>query len=108
MQPKSFLKGHGFARIFLQNAINLGLRTIVCATIEAKEGDEMEIVGEAIINKSLAKEFPILPLPKSRQAIIAAAAGLISYTRTRLVEKSPAAAETGAQRSLVNLTTQTA
>jgi 3-isopropylmalate/(R)-2-methylmalate dehydratase small subunit len=41
-QAVSTLKGYdlyivakGFARIFLQNSINLGLRTVVCPTIEA-------------------------------------------------------------------------
>ncbi len=92
-QAASCLKGHelviiakGFARIFLQNAINLGLRVIVCPEIDAEEGDEIEIEGEEIINRAKDKKFKIIPLPKSRQAIIDAG-GLIPYTKKRLLEK---------------------
>ena len=94
-QAASCLKGHGliivaksFARIFLQNAINLGLRTVVCPEIDAKEGHELEITDGAVVNKTLTKEFPTIPLPSSRQAIIDAG-GLIAYTRRRLVESAP-------------------
>ena len=90
-QAASTLKGYelaiiapGFARIFLQNAINLGLRTIVCPTIEADPGDELEIGETEIVNRTTRKSFPTEALPKSRQAIIDAG-GLISYTRTRLI-----------------------
>lgn len=92
-QAASCLKGHelviiakGFARIFLQNAINLGLRVIVCPEIEADEGDEIEIKEEEVINKTKGKSFKIIPLPKSRQAIIDAG-GLIPYTKKRLLER---------------------
>jgi 3-isopropylmalate/(R)-2-methylmalate dehydratase small subunit len=93
-QAVSTLKGHeliivapGFARIFLQNGINLGLRTIVCPTIEASEGDDLEFGETEIINKTTGKKFPIEPLPKARQAIIDAG-GLIAYTRKLLLVKS--------------------
>lgn len=92
-QAASALKGHelivvakGFARIFLQNAINLGLLTVLCPGIEASEGDELEITADHIINKSTSRTFPVSPLPKARQAIIDAG-GLIPYTRIRLLEK---------------------
>lgn len=91
-QAASCLKGHNliiiaksFSRIFLQNAINLGLRTIICPDIEAEEGDELEIIENEIINKNTQKRFSILPLPKDRQAIIDAG-GLIPYTRKKLLE----------------------
>lgn len=91
-QAASCLKGHelviiakGFARIFLQNAINLGLKVVVCPEIEADEGDEIEIKGEELINKTKGRSFKIIPLPKSRQAIIDAG-GLIPYTKKRLLE----------------------
>ncbi len=52
-QAVSCIKGHelfivarDFARIFLQNGINLGLRMIVCPGIEAAEGDELEITAD--------------------------------------------------------------
>ncbi len=93
-QAVSCLKGHeltivakSFARIFLQNSINLGLRTIVCPDLEAREGDELELTTEEIENRSSGKRFAIVALPRSRQAIIDAG-GLIPYTRTRLLEFS--------------------
>jgi 3-isopropylmalate/(R)-2-methylmalate dehydratase small subunit len=91
-QAVSSLKGHelvivarGFARIFLQNSINLGLRTVVCPTVEAIEGDELEVTGAEVRNHTSGQCFPVMPLPKSRQAIIDAG-GLVAYTRKRLLE----------------------
>jgi 3-isopropylmalate/(R)-2-methylmalate dehydratase small subunit len=93
-QAVSTLKGYdltivapGFARIFLQNGINLGLRIVVCPTIEASEGDDLEFTGPEIINKTSGKTFAVEPLPKARQSIIDAG-GLIAYTRKRLLAKS--------------------
>ena len=92
-QAASTLKGHeltivarGFARIFLQNSANLGLRTIICPDIEAKEGDDLQITATHVVNKTSGKQFGIVPLPKARQDIIDAG-GLIAYTRKRLMEK---------------------
>jgi 3-isopropylmalate/(R)-2-methylmalate dehydratase small subunit len=92
-QAASTLKGHeltivakGFARIFLQNSANLGLRTIICPDIDAKEGDELEFTMTHVVNKTNGKQFAIVPLPKARQDIIDAG-GLIAYTRKRLMEK---------------------
>jgi len=73
-----------FARIFLQNSINLGLRTVICPEIEAEEGDELEVTADKVINKTSGKSFDIVPLPKARQAIIDAG-GLIPYTRQRVL-----------------------
>ena len=96
-QAVSTLKGYdliivapGFARIFLQNGINLGLRIVVCPTIVASEGDNLEFTEGEIVNKTTGKRFAIEPLPKARQAIIDAG-GLIAYTRKRLVAKSASA-----------------
>ncbi len=90
-QAASTLKGHdltvvakGFARIFLQNSINLGLRTVICPTIEAAAGDDLEITADAVRNVTSGKDFPSVPLPAARQAIIDAG-GLIAYTRKRLL-----------------------
>ena len=92
-QAASCIKGHGliviakdFARIFLQNSINLGLNTVVCPGIEASEGDEIEIEGSKVINRTTGKQFDTVPLPKARQAIIDAG-GLIPYTRKKLIEE---------------------
>jgi len=94
-QAASTLKGHeltivakGFARIFLQNSCNLGLRTIICPDIEASEGDELEIGPEAVVNKTTGRTFRVEPLPRARQAIIDAG-GLIAYTRKRVLESAP-------------------
>lgn len=91
-QAASCLKGSNlvvvarhFGRIFIQNAINLGLGTIICPDIQAEEGDELEIGGDKVINKTSGKSYAILPLPKSRQAIIDAG-GLIPYTRERVLK----------------------
>ena len=90
-QAASTLKGHGlvviargFARIFLQNSINLGLRTVICPAIEAEVGDEIDLTPTHVRNVTRGTEFPIVPLPAARQAIIDAG-GLIAYTRARLV-----------------------
>ena len=75
-----------FARIFLQNSVNLGLKTVVCPSIEAAEEDELEIHPDKVVNHTKGKSFSVEPLPKARQAIIDAG-GLIAYTRRRLLEK---------------------
>jgi len=92
-QAASTIKGHelvivakGFARIFLQNSANLGVRTIICPTIEAKDGDELEIASDQVLNQTSGKTFPVVPLPKARQAIVDAG-GLIAYARKKLLEK---------------------
>jgi 3-isopropylmalate/(R)-2-methylmalate dehydratase small subunit len=92
-QAASALKGHeliviagGFGRIFLQNAVNLGLRTLVCPSLEAKEGDELEITSDRVFNKTTNKSFALQPLPAAKRAIIEAG-GLIPYTRQRLLKK---------------------
>lgn len=91
-QAASTLKGHeliiiaqGFSRIFIQNAINLGLRTIICPKMEGELGDEIEIKDTELTNMRTGKTYPIIPLPKARQAIVDAG-GLIEYTR-RLVKQ---------------------
>ncbi len=93
-QAASCLKGpdlvvvaRGFARIFLQNSINLGLRTVISPEIEASEGDEIEIGATSVTNKTTGKTFPIVPLPKARQSIVDAG-GLIPYTRKLLLERA--------------------
>lgn len=92
-QAASTLNGWGliviaknFARIFLQNSINLGLRTVICNDIEANEGDEIELTETEVINKTTGKNFKIEALPKARQSIIDAG-GLVAYTRKKLLEK---------------------
>jgi 3-isopropylmalate/(R)-2-methylmalate dehydratase small subunit len=92
-QAVSTLKGHeltivanDFARIFLQNSINLGLRVICAPGIEASPGDEMTFTHTHVTNDTTGKRCAILPLPEARQAIIEAG-GLIAYTRQRLMDR---------------------
>ena len=91
-QACSCLKGYeltvvarGFARIFLQNSINLGLHLVTAPDFEASEGDELEITADEVVDKTTGKTFAVVPLPKARQAIIDAG-GLIAYTRQRVTE----------------------
>lgn len=91
-QAVSTLKGHelviiarNFARIFLQNSVNLGLKTIVCPDIDADFGDEIEVTADKVINKTKGKEFATIPHAPARQQIIDAG-GLIAFTRKRLIE----------------------
>lgn len=93
-QAVSTLRGYdlvivarAFARIFLQNSINLGLRTVVCPTIEAAEFDELEVFPDRVVNRTTGKSYPVDPLPAARQAIVDAG-GLIPYTRKRLLEQA--------------------
>ena len=92
-QAVSTLKGHNltivaknFARIFVQNSVNLGLNTVTCPDLEAKVGDELEVTDTKVINKTTGKEFDVIPHPPARQAIIDAG-GLIAYTRKLLLAK---------------------
>ncbi len=94
-QAASCIRGHelvviakSIARIFMQNAINLGLNLIICPTIEASEGDEIEVSGGKVVNKTTGKTFATEPLPPARQAIIDAG-GLIPYTRKKVLEQPP-------------------
>jgi 3-isopropylmalate/(R)-2-methylmalate dehydratase small subunit len=92
-QAASTLKGYeliviarSFARIFQQNAINLGLRTITCPDVEANLGDEIGFESDRVINLSQEKTFPIVPLSRARKLIVEAG-GLIPYVRSRLMER---------------------
>jgi 3-isopropylmalate/(R)-2-methylmalate dehydratase small subunit len=89
-QAASALKGcglviiaRGFARIFLQNAVNLGLKILVCPALEANEGDALKVAGDQVFNIATNKSYALQPLPAARRAIIDAG-GLIPYTRSRL------------------------
>jgi 3-isopropylmalate dehydratase small subunit len=93
-QAVSCLKGHeltivarSFARIFLQNAINLGLNVVTCPTLVAAKGDDLEVTNTEVFNRTSDQRYPVIPLPKSRQEIIAAG-GLIAFTRHRLIATS--------------------
>ena len=93
-QAVSTLAGHalvivaeGFARIFMQNAINLGLRVVAAPGVRAEEGQELEIGEDAVTNKTTGERYPVLQLPPARRAIMESG-GLIAYTRARLLERT--------------------
>jgi len=92
-QAASCLKGYdlvivanNYARIFLQNALNVGLRLVICPGLEAAEGDDLEVEAERVLNKTSGKSFAIEPLPPARQAILDAG-GLVPYVRKKLLEE---------------------
>ena len=89
-QACSTLKGYeltvvarSISRIFLQNSINLGLTVVLCPTIEASEGDELDITLDRVINTTTGKTFEQVKMPASRKGIMDAG-GLIPYTRMLL------------------------
>jgi len=93
-QAASCIKGYSltvvarnFARIFLQNSINVGLQMIICPGIEAEEDHELEIRDNKVCNLTTGKSFAIESLPQARQAIIDAG-GLIPYARRLLLERA--------------------
>lgn len=83
--PDFVIVARNFSRIFLQNAINLGLKMVICPDIEANEGDELEFAAGQAINKTSGKSFAIVAMPKARQVIIDAG-GLIPFTRKLLLD----------------------
>ena len=100
-QAVSTLKGHDLliiarsvARIFMQNAVNLGLNLVVAPGFEAAQGDDVEVAGEAVVNRTSGKSYPIEKLPRARQAIVDAG-GLIAYTRKRMADLASAPAGRG-------------
>jgi 3-isopropylmalate/(R)-2-methylmalate dehydratase small subunit len=95
-QAVSALKGYelivvakNFARIFLQNSINLGLQTVTCPDLDAVTDDMLEITPTQVVNTTSGKSFSVIPLPKARQAIVEAG-GLIPYTRKLVLTKAKA------------------
>ena len=93
-QAASCIKGYeitvvarNFARIFLQNSINVGLQMIICPDIEAEQGDELEVRDNRVWNLSSGNSYAIESLPQARQAIIDAG-GLIPYTRNLMLERA--------------------
>ena len=92
-QACSTLKGHEVAvvakslsRIFLQNSINLGLQVVICPSLEASEGDELDITAEQVLNRTTGGTFAQVKLPAASKGIMDAG-GLIPYTRARLMAK---------------------
>lgn len=92
-QAVSTLKGYdltivaeSFARIFMQNSINLGLKLVTAPGVRGSEGDEIEVMPDHVINRTTGVTCATVRLPEARQAIIDAG-GLIPYTRTLLLQR---------------------
>lgn len=92
-QAASALKGYdltivaeGFARIFMQNSINLGLKLVIAPGVRASEGDRVEVHPDRVVNETTGESYATVRLPEARQAIIDAG-GLIAYTRTLLLQR---------------------
>ncbi len=92
-QAASALKGYdltvvaeGFARIFMQNSINLGLKLVIAPGVRASEGDRLELFPDRVVNTTTGAAYTTMRLPEARQAIIDAG-GLIAYTRTLLLQQ---------------------
>jgi 3-isopropylmalate/(R)-2-methylmalate dehydratase small subunit len=89
-QAVSALLGHrlvivarSFARIFLQNSVNLGLVTITCPEIDAREGDDLVLTPAGVLVERTGRTFSVVALPPFRQSIVDAG-GLVPYARQRL------------------------
>jgi 3-isopropylmalate/(R)-2-methylmalate dehydratase small subunit len=70
-QAASCLKGHdvvvvarSFARIFLQNAVNVGLRVVTAPEVAASLGDELEVGEAEVTNRATGKPSPSWPCPR--------------------------------------------
>jgi 3-isopropylmalate dehydratase small subunit len=76
-----------FARIFLRNAVNIGLPVIEspAAAADIKEGHvvAVDVAAGRIINETTGKTYAAAPFPPFMQELIAAG-GLVSYARRRL------------------------
>lgn len=82
-----------FARIFFRNSINLGLPAIVSpsASLECREGDELEIDLAAGIIRNLSRNLSIVAAPLDPRAIeLIRSGGLIPYLKARYAS-APAA-----------------
>jgi 3-isopropylmalate/(R)-2-methylmalate dehydratase small subunit len=68
-----------FSRTYYRNAVNNGLRPIVCDTSRIREGDRLEI-SDCLTNAATGEQIAYEPLPEIMRRIIEAG-GLVSYFR---------------------------
>ena len=61
--PELVIEARSFARSFLQNGINFGLRIVTCPTMDTQEGDELEITKTQVVSKTAGRTFPVVPPP---------------------------------------------
>lgn len=71
-----------FARIFLRNAINIGLPVVECDTAAIRDGDEVlvDIEGGVVKNRTQGFEIVTTPIPAIMAAILHAG-GLAAYIK---------------------------
>jgi 3-isopropylmalate dehydratase small subunit len=76
-----------FARIFLRNAVNIGLPILECpAAVQGiRDGDtiEVDVTAGRIVNRTTEVTFEATPFPPFMQELMAAG-GLVAFTRRRL------------------------
>jgi 3-isopropylmalate dehydratase small subunit len=76
-----------FARIFLRNAVNIGLPVLECprAAADIQEGDlvAVDLGTGRITNERTGRTYAAVPFPPFMQELIAAG-GLVPYVRKRL------------------------
>lgn len=90
-----------FARIFLRNAINIGLSVLECPEAAAgiREGDivSVDLGTGRVVDETTGTTYQALPLPPMLQELVAAG-GLVNYVRRRLglAPAVPPAASSGA------------
>lgn len=68
-----------FSRTYYRNAVNNGLRPIVCDTSRIGDGDRLRI-GDGIVNQRTGERMACEPLPPVMRQIIDAG-GLVAYFR---------------------------
>ena len=69
-----------FSRTYYRNAVNNGLRPVICETARIAEGDELSLGEEGILNQTTGESIPCEPLPEVMRRIIQAG-GLVEYFR---------------------------
>lgn len=84
-QAASAIAGHGlvivarsFARIFLDNASRLGIRSVIVPDLEVEEGDTLVVTDTEVRNERTGKTFRVMPHQPYHQFLIDAG-GLIPY-----------------------------
>ncbi len=68
-----------FSRTYYRNAVNNGLRPVICDTARIREGDQLDI-GDAVVNVTTGGRISTEQLPEVMLRIIEAG-GLVAYFR---------------------------
>jgi 3-isopropylmalate/(R)-2-methylmalate dehydratase small subunit len=68
-----------FSRTYYRNAVNNGLRPVICDTARIREGDRLSI-DEGVVNETTGERIAAEPLPDVMRRIIEAG-GIVPYFR---------------------------